>query len=100
MRPMRMPKAKVLLVIVGLMVLSGLGGWAFFRGTNRVEYRTAIVERGNIEATISATVNPNAVVTVQVGNITEPPVPPVRHNCVEIQRSRRSENLRGNRGRN
>lgn len=63
-----MPKAKVLLVIVGLMVLSGLGGWAFFRRTNRVEYRTTTVERGNIEATISATGNPNAVVTVQVGS--------------------------------
>ncbi|MDE2179631.1 MAG: HlyD family secretion protein [candidate division NC10 bacterium] len=63
-----MPKAKVWLVSVGLMVLSGLGGWAFFGGQNRVEYRTVKVERGNIEATISATGNPNAVVTVQVGS--------------------------------
>jgi HlyD family secretion protein len=68
MIPMKMPNAKVLLLIVGLLALSGLGGWAFFGGQNRVEYRTARVERGNIEATISATGNPNAVVTVQVGS--------------------------------
>ncbi|MBZ0168200.1 MAG: HlyD family secretion protein [Kofleriaceae bacterium] len=56
------------LVIIGLIVLSALGGWAFFWGPNRVEYRTAKIERGDIEATISATGNPNAVVTVQVGS--------------------------------
>jgi HlyD family secretion protein len=65
---MKMPKAKVWLVSVGLIALSGLGGWAFFGGQNRVEYRTAKIERGDIEATISATGNPNAVVTVQVGS--------------------------------
>ncbi len=65
---MKMPKAKVLLIIAGLTALSGLGGWAFFGGQNRIEYRTAKVERGDIEATISATGNPNAVVTVQVGS--------------------------------
>src|SRR5574337_1004017 len=66
--PMKTPKAKVLSVVVGLIVLSTLGGWAYLRGQNRVEYRTAKVERGDIEATISATGNPNAVVTVQVGS--------------------------------
>ncbi|CBE70228.1 Efflux transporter, RND family, MFP subunit precursor [Candidatus Methylomirabilis oxygeniifera] len=65
---MKMPKAKVVLVIVGLIALSGLGGWAYLRGQSRVEYRTATVGRGDIEATISATGNPNAVVTVQVGS--------------------------------
>ena len=66
--PMKTPKAKVLLVIIGLLALSALGGWVYLRGQNRVEYRTAKVERGDIEATISATGNPNAVVTVQVGS--------------------------------
>lgn len=66
--PMKTPKAKVLLVVIGLVALSGLGGWAYLRGQKRVEYRTAKVERGDIEATISATGNPNAVVTVQVGS--------------------------------
>ncbi len=65
---MKMPKAKVVLVIVGLIALSGLGSWAYLRGQSRVEYRTATVDRGDIEATISATGNPNAVVTVQVGS--------------------------------
>jgi HlyD family secretion protein len=60
-------KGKLLLVITGLIVLSALGVWAYFRGQNRLQYRTARVERGDIEATISATGNPNAVVTVQVG---------------------------------
>ena len=66
--PMKTPKAKVLLVVIGLLALSVLGGWVYLRGQNRVEYRTAKVERGDIEATISATGNPNAVVTVQVGS--------------------------------
>lgn len=65
---MKTPKTKVLLVIMGLIALSGLGGWVYLRGQNQVEYRTAKVERGDIEATISATGNPNAVVTVQVGS--------------------------------
>lgn len=64
---MKTPKAKVLLVI-GLIALSAVGVWAYLRGQSRVEYRTAKVERGVIEATISATGNPNAVVTVQVGS--------------------------------
>lgn len=65
---MKMSKAKMVLIIVGLIALSGLGSWAYLRGQSRVEYRTATVERGDIEATISATGNPNAVVTVQVGS--------------------------------
>ncbi len=65
---MKAPKGKVLLAIVGMIALLGLGGWAFFRGQGHVEYRTTKVERGDIEATISATGNPNAVVTVQVGS--------------------------------
>jgi len=65
---MRTPKGKLLLAIIAVIAVLGLGGWAYLRGQNRVEYRTAKVERGDIEATISATGNPNAVVTVQVGS--------------------------------
>src|SRR5574341_943729 len=65
---MTSPKGKLLLIIIGLAVLSAIGGWWYFRAQNRVEYRTARIERGDIEATISATGNPNAVVTVQVGS--------------------------------
>jgi HlyD family secretion protein len=56
------------IAIIVLIALVALGGWVYLRGQNHVEYRTAKVERGNIEATISATGNPNAVVTVQVGS--------------------------------
>lgn len=56
------------IVIIGLMTLFGLAGWAYLRGQSRVEYRTAKVERGDIEATIAATGNSNAVITVQVGS--------------------------------
>ena len=49
---MRTPKGKLLLAIIGAIVVIGLGGWAYLRGQNRVEYRTAKVERGDIEATI------------------------------------------------
>jgi HlyD family secretion protein len=65
---MKAPKGKVLLAIIGSIALFSVGGWAYLRGQNPVEYRTAKVERGEIEATISATGNPNAVVTVQVGS--------------------------------
>ncbi len=65
---MKVPRRKIVLAIIALIALSGLGGWAYLRGQSRVEYRTAKVERGEIEATISATGNLNAVITVQVGS--------------------------------
>jgi len=65
---MKPPRRKLVLVIIGSIALLGLGGWVYLHGQGRVEYRTVKVERGDIEATISATGNPNAVVTVQVGS--------------------------------
>ncbi|MGH7410866.1 MAG: HlyD family secretion protein, partial [Candidatus Methylomirabilis sp.] len=65
---MKSVKGKMLLVIIGVIALIALGGWAYLRGQNRIQYRAVRVERGEIEATISATGNPNAVVTVQVGS--------------------------------
>ena len=65
---MKALKGKVLLISLGVVTLSGLGGWAYLRGPNRVQYRTVRVERGDVQATISATGNPNAVITVQVGS--------------------------------
>src|SRR5436190_24012354 len=47
---------------------SGLGAWAYLHNRHGVEYRTIPAARGNMDATISATGNPNAVVTVQVGS--------------------------------
>src|SRR5438876_11183360 len=48
--------------------LAGLGAWALLKGQGGIQYRTAPVQRGDVEYTISATGNPNAVVTVQVGS--------------------------------
>jgi HlyD family secretion protein len=45
-----------------------LGTWALLRGSGGVHYRTAAVQHGDINVTISATGNPNAVVTVTVGS--------------------------------
>src|SRR5207247_11027753 len=58
-------------LIVGTAIItacSGLGAWAYLHNRHGIEYRTIPVARGNMDATISATGNPNAVVTVQVGS--------------------------------
>jgi HlyD family secretion protein len=49
-------------------VLVTLVAWEWAEGRAEVEYRTATVGRGDVEVTVSATGNPNAVVTVQVGS--------------------------------
>src|ERR1044072_1192180 len=46
--------------------LAGLASWGWLDGRAGVQYRTAAVEHGDINVTISATGNPSAVVTVQV----------------------------------
>ncbi len=46
----------------------GLGAWAYLHNRHGVEYRTMPVTRGTVDSIISATGNPNAVVTVQVGS--------------------------------
>jgi HlyD family secretion protein len=48
--------------------LAGLIMWIWFDNGSSVQYRTTKVEHGDINVTISATGNPNAVVTVQVGS--------------------------------
>lgn len=56
--------------IVGgaVCVLVTLVAWEWAEGRADVDYRTATVSRGDIDVTVSATGNPNAVVTVQVGS--------------------------------
>ena len=50
-------------------LLLGIGGWAWFGwGGAGPQYRTQMVERGEVVATISATGTLNAVTTVQVGS--------------------------------
>jgi HlyD family secretion protein len=56
-------------VILGaLAVCAALAAWAILRGQDGVEYRTTTVDRGDVEATVTATGSLNAVVTVQVGS--------------------------------
>jgi HlyD family secretion protein len=59
---------KTVLIAAAACVSLGLGTWAVVREQAGIQYRTATVERGDINVAISATGNPNAVVTVQVGS--------------------------------
>ena len=67
-RAIRMRKKTVLLTVAAICAAAGLGSWALLRDNSGVQYRTAAVGHGDINVTISATGNPNAVVTVQVGS--------------------------------
>jgi HlyD family secretion protein len=49
-------------------VVVGLVTWVLLRDQAGIQYRTATVGHGDINITVSATGNPNAVVTVQVGS--------------------------------
>jgi HlyD family secretion protein len=64
---MRMQKKTALFTVAAVCAV-GLGFWALLRNNSGVQYRTATVSHGDINVTISATGNPNAVVTVQVGS--------------------------------
>jgi HlyD family secretion protein len=58
------------LVLAGALstALAGLATLAWLDGQSGLRYRTATVSRGDVNVTVSATGNPNAVVTVQVGS--------------------------------
>ncbi len=60
-------KALVLAVAASCAVV-GLVTWFVLESQSKVQYRTATVSHGDINVTISATGNPNAVVTVNVGS--------------------------------
>ena len=63
-----MQKQKVLLAVFAACAVAGLLAWYLLRNHATIQYRTATVGHGDIDATVSATGNPNAVVTVQVGS--------------------------------
>src|SRR5690348_7460398 len=63
-----MRRNKTLYAIGLVCAVAGLGAWALLKGQGGIQYRTVPVQRGDVEYTISATGNPNAVVTVQVGS--------------------------------
>jgi HlyD family secretion protein len=59
---------KTVLAGVAASALVSVTTWAWFGGSSDVQYRTAALDHGDIDVTVSATGNPNAVVTVQVGS--------------------------------
>ena len=62
-----MQRKTVVIVVAAALVCVGLVAWAVVKGQAGIQYRTATVEHGDINVAVSATGNPNAVVTVQVG---------------------------------
>ena len=56
-------------IVAGLVAaMAALGAWALLHRRADIQYRTVAIGRGDIAASVSATGNPNAVVTVQVGS--------------------------------
>src|SRR6266851_4495805 len=51
-----------------LIALAAVGGFTFYTSSKKVDYLTAKIEHGDIDATISATGTCNAVINVQVGS--------------------------------
>src|ERR1035441_5400982 len=62
-----MKRKKVVIVPAAFVAAAGLGTWAVVGRQAGIQYLTATVEHGDINVAVSATGNPNAVVTVQVG---------------------------------
>jgi HlyD family secretion protein len=63
-----MKRKKTLLMSGAVALLLAGGAWIYQRNSGKLHFQTAAVERGDIQSTISATGNSNAVVTVQVGS--------------------------------
>jgi HlyD family secretion protein len=60
---------KFLTLAITALVVAALAFWAYRKaaGNDQPEYRFAVIERGNLEAAVSATGTLSAVTTVQVG---------------------------------
>ena len=63
-----MKKLKRSYIAAALVAASGIAIWGYLHSRRHAAYQTALVARGNVISTISATSNLNAVVTVQVGS--------------------------------
>jgi len=63
-----MRRKTTLIVAAASFISISLGVWAVMRGDGGTPYVTSKVDRGDINVAVSATGNPNAVVTVQVGS--------------------------------
>ena len=60
--------ARKWLLAASVVVVLAVGAAFYFRGSAQPAYITAVIDRGDIEAAITATGNVNAVKTVQVGS--------------------------------
>src|SRR5579871_2782843 len=65
---MRASKWGWVIAVVLLIALGAAAGFTFYNSSKKVDYLTAKIERGDIDAVISATGTCNAVVNVQVGS--------------------------------
>jgi HlyD family secretion protein len=65
---MKKSNRKWLVGLAVLVALAAVGGFTFYNSAKKVDYITAKIERGDIDATISATGTCNAVINVQVGS--------------------------------
>jgi HlyD family secretion protein len=63
---MRKKNKITLILVAAICVLVAVGAWSFRGGD--VQYRTVPAQQGDVNVAVSATGNPNAVVTVQVGS--------------------------------
>ena len=63
-----MQKRTWIIAASGACVVLAVTAWLVIRSRNQVQYRTAAVTHGDISVNVSATGNPNAVVTVNVGS--------------------------------
>ncbi len=65
---MRASKRGWLIGVVLLIALGAVGGFTFYNSNKKVDYVTARIQRGDIDAVIASTGTCNAVITVQVGS--------------------------------
>ena len=65
---MRASNGKWVIGLVLVIALAAVGGFTFYNSNKKVDYITAKIEKGDIDAVISSTGACNAVVTVQVGS--------------------------------
>ena len=65
---MKSSNRKWLIGLAILVALAAVGGFTFYNSSKKVDYITAKIERGEIDAVISSTGTVNAVINVQVGS--------------------------------
>ncbi|HEY4362666.1 MAG TPA: efflux RND transporter periplasmic adaptor subunit [Bryobacteraceae bacterium] len=65
---MRASNGKWVIGVVVVIALAAVGGFTFYNSNKKVDYITAKIDKGDIDAVISSTGACNAVVTVQVGS--------------------------------